>query len=78
MKLPRGITAGRLVRALESLGYETVRQRGSHVRLRHSGPPPHMVTIPWHSPLKPGTLHGILAEVARMRGISSESLISLL
>jgi hypothetical protein len=31
-----------------------------------------------HSPLKPGTLHGILSEVAQMRSIAIESLVELL
>jgi predicted RNA binding protein YcfA (HicA-like mRNA interferase family) len=33
MKLPRGVSGDRLIRALESLGYRVVRQKGSHVRL---------------------------------------------
>ena len=64
MKLPRGVSADRLIRALEHVGYEVIRHRGSHVRLRHPGPPVHAVTVPLHNPLKTGTLHGILAEVA--------------
>ena len=74
MKLPRGVSAERLIRALERLGYQIVRQKGSHVRLRHEGPPAHMITIPLHNPLKTGTLHGIVAEVAQMRSIGVESL----
>jgi predicted RNA binding protein YcfA (HicA-like mRNA interferase family) len=31
MKLPRGISGDRVVRALERLGYEAIRQKGSHV-----------------------------------------------
>jgi predicted RNA binding protein YcfA (HicA-like mRNA interferase family) len=37
VKLPRGVSADRLIRALESFGYAVVRQKGSHVRLRHDG-----------------------------------------
>ena len=78
MKLPRDVSGDRLIRALERLGYGVIRQKGSHVRLRHEGPPQHMVTIPRHSPLKPGTLFGVLAEVAQMRSIAIESLVELL
>jgi len=78
MKLPRGVPAARLIRALEHLGYETMRQRGSHVRLRHPGPPAHLVTVPLHDSLKTGTLQGILSEVARMRSITVESVVDLL
>ena len=30
MKLPRGVSGERLVRALEQLGYSVIRQKGSH------------------------------------------------
>jgi predicted RNA binding protein YcfA (HicA-like mRNA interferase family) len=63
---------------LERLGYVVLRQKGSHVRLRHEGPPVHMITIPLHNPLKTGTLHSILSEVALMRSIGIESLAELL
>ncbi len=78
MKLPRGVSADRLVRALEHLGYRKIRQKGSHVRLRHEGPPAHSITVPVHDSLKTGTLHGILTEVAQMRSIAVETIIALL
>lgn len=78
MKLPRGVPADRLIRALEHLGYEVIRQKGSHLRLRNEGPPVHMITVPMHNPLKIGTLHGILFEVAQMRSITIESIVELL
>jgi predicted RNA binding protein YcfA (HicA-like mRNA interferase family) len=78
MKLPRGVSGARLVRALEHLGYTAVRQKGSHVRLRHQGAPPHSITIPLHNPLKTGTLHSIVADIARTRSIAVESIIDLL
>ena len=34
MKLPRNVSGARLQASLRRLGYETVRQRGSHVRSR--------------------------------------------
>lgn len=78
MKLPRGVSAGRLIRTLEGLGYAVIRQKGSHVRLRHEGPPVHTVTVPLHNPLKTGTLHGILTEVALMRSTTVDALGELL
>jgi predicted RNA binding protein YcfA (HicA-like mRNA interferase family) len=79
MKLPRGVSADRLIHALGRVGYAVVRQKGSHVRLRHDGPPapPGYNTQP-HNPLKTGTLHGILAEVARNRSITVEAMAELL
>jgi predicted RNA binding protein YcfA (HicA-like mRNA interferase family) len=74
MKLPRGVSADLLIRALERVGYEVVRQKGSHVRLRRQGPPAHTITVPLHNPLKTGILHGILAEVALIRSTTVEFL----
>jgi predicted RNA binding protein YcfA (HicA-like mRNA interferase family) len=78
MKLPCGISAERLIRALEAVGYVVIRQKGSHVRLRHHGPPTHTITVPLHNPLKIGTLHGILTEVALMRSATVDSLVERL
>lgn len=78
MKLPRGVSASRLIRALERLGYVQVRQKGSHIRLKHDGPPVHSLTVPSHDPLKTGTLHGILAEVAQARNLHLEEIAELL
>lgn len=75
MKLPRDLSGERLVRTLERLGYETIRQKGSHLRMRHPGPPKHSVTIPLHKPIKTGTLDSILVEVASFLGISVEDFI---
>lgn len=78
MKFPRGVSADRLIRALEPLGYQVIRQKGSHIRLLHEGPPMHAITVPRHNPLKMGTLHGILSEVARMRFVTIESIVDSL
>jgi predicted RNA binding protein YcfA (HicA-like mRNA interferase family) len=78
MKLPRDVSADRLIRVLQNLGYEVVRQKGSHVRLRHSDPPVHLITVPLHNPLKTGTLHAILSEVSRVLSVSVESLMEML
>jgi predicted RNA binding protein YcfA (HicA-like mRNA interferase family) len=78
MKLPRGVSGERLIRVLEKLGYSAVRQKGSHARMRHEGPPVHSITVPLHTPLKTGTLHGILSEVAQMRSITVEALAEML
>jgi predicted RNA binding protein YcfA (HicA-like mRNA interferase family) len=43
VKLPRGISADRVIRALERLAYGVVRQKGSHVRMRHPGSPVHTI-----------------------------------
>lgn len=63
-RLPRDLRGVDLAHALERLGYSTSRQRGSHLRLFHPGPPESHVTIPAHRPVKIGTLSQILEDVA--------------
>jgi predicted RNA binding protein YcfA (HicA-like mRNA interferase family) len=78
MKLPRNVSGEQLIAVAVQLGYKRIRQKGSHVRLRHEGPSGHSITIPLHDPMKAGTLHGILSEIARMRSIAYENLVELL
>lgn len=78
MKLPRGVSADRLIRILKNLGYRVIRQKGSHIRLKHEGPPAHMITVPEHDTLKTGTLHNLLTEVAKMRSLSVDSIVEML
>jgi len=78
MKLPRGVSAQKLIRALERLGYKVIRQKGSHIRLFHEAAPTHSISVPLHDPLKIGTFHGILAEVAQAQSISVQDIIDLL
>ena len=51
------VSGAQLIRALEHLGWESVRQRGSHVRLRHPERRAFLVVQ-----LKRGTLRGILRD----------------
>jgi predicted RNA binding protein YcfA (HicA-like mRNA interferase family) len=62
LKLP--VVSGRqAIRALEQVGYQVVRQRGSHIRLRDESDPEHLpVTVPDHKTLKPGLLRQILRD----------------
>jgi predicted RNA binding protein YcfA (HicA-like mRNA interferase family) len=57
-KLPR-VSGAQVVRALETLGFVVVRQRGSHImmRLGSSG-----CVVPNHRELKTGTLAGVLKQ----------------
>jgi predicted RNA binding protein YcfA (HicA-like mRNA interferase family) len=79
MKIPRDITAADLIRALRVLGYETVRQDGSHIRLTTTMDGTHHVTVPNHRPLKTGTLlGGILKPVAAHHKLTVEELLARL
>lgn len=61
-RLPR-IRGKDLVRLLQTLGFEIVRTRGSHVFLRHSDG--RVTTVPVHSGevIGPGLLRSILRDV---------------
>jgi predicted RNA binding protein YcfA (HicA-like mRNA interferase family) len=64
-----------LIRVLEKSGYVQVRQKGSHVRLRHATDPQRLpVTVPLHDEIAFGTLKRIL----RDSRISTDELISTL
>ncbi len=77
-RLPQ-ISGRQLIRLLESLGYETLRQRGSHVRLRRiSAAGEHNVTVPDHKVMAKGTLNDILTRVSVWTGLSKEELIKRL
>ena len=79
MKIPRDIGASELVRALRMLGYQSVRQDGSHIRLTTTLDGTHHVTIPNHRPLKTGTLlGGILKPVAAHHKLTVEELLAKL
>jgi predicted RNA binding protein YcfA (HicA-like mRNA interferase family) len=78
VKLPRGVSADRLIRALERLGYTVIRQKGSHIRLFHHAAPTHSISVPLHDPFKIGTFHAILAEVAQAQSISIQEILDLL
>jgi predicted RNA binding protein YcfA (HicA-like mRNA interferase family) len=74
-KLPREIDGKELARALQRLGYARVRQSADHLRLRTQENGEHHVTVPDHRPLKTGTLHGILRDVARHHGLTRDELL---
>lgn len=57
-KLPR-ISGAEALRALQHLGFEKVRQRGSHVVVRRGSSG---CVIPMHTELKVGTLAGLLRQ----------------
>ena len=75
MKLPRDVKGATLVAALRRLGYETVRQRGSHVRMTTQEGGEHHEVIPLHDPIRTKTLSSILKSVARHHGIGVRELL---
>jgi predicted RNA binding protein YcfA (HicA-like mRNA interferase family) len=67
------VSGQQLIAALEKVGWVAVRQRGSHVRLKHDQHTMSLV-VPLHRELKRGTLAGILRDA----GIDRDDLRELL
>ncbi|MFH7243505.1 MAG: type II toxin-antitoxin system HicA family toxin [Spirulina sp.] len=72
-KLPN-VTAPELIAALEKIGFLVVRQKGSHVRMKHEDG--RVVTIPVHAGKDVGK--GLLLKILRDADLSKEDLIDLL
>ena len=75
MKLPRDVSGETLLAALRRLGYEKVRQRGSHVRITTQECGEHHEVIPLHDPIRTKTLSSILKSIARHHGIGVPELL---
>ena len=75
MRLPRDVSGTALVAALRRLGYQRVRQRGSHMRVTTQQGGEHHEVIPLHDPIRAKTLSSILKSVARHHGIGVEELL---
>ena len=76
MKLPRDLGGEELATRLGKCGYQVVRQTGSHIRLTSTyKDTEHHLTIPWHKPLRVGTLNGIINEVAAYLEMEKQNLI---
>jgi predicted RNA binding protein YcfA (HicA-like mRNA interferase family) len=72
-KLP--VVSGRgLAKALVKVGYLHDHQKGSHIILRHQGPPHRRITIPDHKEIAKGTLKNIIREA----GLTIEELLEVL
>jgi predicted RNA binding protein YcfA (HicA-like mRNA interferase family) len=77
-RLPQ-VSGRALIRLLASLGYEVIRQRGSHVRVRKiSALGEHNLTVPDHEALAKGTLNDILTRVSLWNNIPKEKLVEQL
>ena len=75
MKTPRDCTGPKLVRALRKFSYTVLRQTGSHIRLVTQQGGEHHITVPNHDPIKVGTLHDILKDVAVHHNLSVDQLL---
>jgi predicted RNA binding protein YcfA (HicA-like mRNA interferase family) len=78
MRLPRDIDGPQLVKALAVLGYEATRQKGSHIRVTTQRNGENHEVIPYHHPIKTGTLSSILKHVAAHHRMRVDDLLKML
>ena len=74
------VTSGqKLIKLLKSIGYEVVRQRGSHIRLeKQTLVGIHKITIPNHKVIAKGTLNDIITKVSLWNQIPKSELLKML
>ena len=73
------VSGDKLIKLLTKLGYEIVRQKGSHVRLRKKTEiGEHNITVPKHKEIAKGTLNDILSKVSLWNNIPKEELVKML
>jgi len=76
MKLPRNLGGRALADHLISrFDYREIHQRGSHIILETVEPSRQRIAVPAHSPLKLGTLNGILRSISQHKGIPKDKLL---
>ncbi len=77
-KLPQ-VSGDAVIKLLQSLGYDVIRQRGSHIRLKRITPlGEHNITVPAHKVLAKGTLSDILNKVSLWNNIPKQELLEKL
>jgi predicted RNA binding protein YcfA (HicA-like mRNA interferase family) len=78
VKTPRDVSGADLAKALRALGYERVRQDGSHIRLTTNLGGQFHVTVPNHDTIKVGTLRSIIKLVAEHHKTTPDKLLDQL
>ena len=69
-----GISGREAAKKFQRIGYSVVRQRGSHLRLRHSDGKNHLpLTIPMHREVK----FGLLKQLIKDAGLSVDEFLEL-
>ena len=68
------LDARKVIKALEKAGFEVIRQKGSHVRLRHTDG--RVATVPVHKGQEIG--RGLLRKILRDADLTREEFVQLL
>jgi len=73
------VSGAKLIKLLTRLGYDIIRQKGSHVRLRKvMDMGVHNITVPHHPEIAKGTLNDILSKVSVWNNVSKDRLMDML
>ncbi len=73
------VSGKKLLKMLHKIGYVTIRQRGSHIRMEKVTPlGKHKITIPYHKEIAKGTLNDILTKVSMWNSIPKKKLIEMI
>jgi predicted RNA binding protein YcfA (HicA-like mRNA interferase family) len=78
MKMPRDVSGPQLTKALRILGYTVDRQSGFHIRITTQQDGENHEVVPYHHPIKTGTLSGIIKRVASYHGLTVAELLGKL
>lgn len=76
--IPKNLTGQDLIKKLMLFGYQVVRQKGSHIRIKTVQNGVHSETIPNHKPLREGTVNKILKNISDHLEISKQELEEIL
>ena len=62
------LSSTKIIKALSKQGFRVVRQRGSHIKLKKTGPNKNLiVTVPDHKEVSPGVILNILKQAEMTR-----------
>ncbi len=70
------VSGKKLIKALQKIGYNVIRQKGSHIQVRlESDQGVHTITVPLHDEIASGTLNDIIGKVSLWTGINKRAII---
>lgn len=78
MRIPTDTRPADLIRLMVRCGFIRERQSGSHIVMKHPGPPERSIVVPAHRNIKVGTLRGILQVVSEQTQLPIEDILTLL
>lgn len=73
------VSGKKLIKVLQKMGYQIIRQKGSHIQMRlNSDNGEHTITVPLHDEIAIGTLNDIIGKVSLWTGINKPTILELI